>query len=224
MYPQNAYRNTELYASYTAASFARKHLLADRHGVNLEGALTWAFEFEDQPIFGGFRVMATEGAVSLPVFNVFRMFGRMRGTRVAVESTAEIPLDAIMKDGVREAPDVSAMAAIDGNRLFVFAWHYHDDEVAGPEADVRVDVKGLPARANARMVEYRVDRDHGNAFTAWRGMGSPATPTPAQFRDLHRAAALTTIGQPQPVAVANGAATFRLSLPRQSVSLVEVSW
>ena len=38
-----------MYSSYTAASFARKHDLAERHGVNLEGALTWAFEFEDQP-------------------------------------------------------------------------------------------------------------------------------------------------------------------------------
>ena len=50
-----------MYSSYTAASFARKHDLADRHGVNLEGALTWAFEFEDQPYFAGFRSLATNG-------------------------------------------------------------------------------------------------------------------------------------------------------------------
>ena len=48
-----------MYSSYTAASFARKHELAERHGVNLEGALTWAFEFEDQPFFAGFRVLAS---------------------------------------------------------------------------------------------------------------------------------------------------------------------
>ena len=63
--------------------FARKHDLAERHGVNLEGALTWAFEFEDQPYFAGFRVLATNG-IDLPVFNVFRMFsqdGRRAGCR-----------------------------------------------------------------------------------------------------------------------------------------------
>ena len=65
-----------MYSSYTAAVFARKHDLAERHGVNLEGALTWAFEFEDQPYFAGFRVLATNG-INLPVFNVFRMFSRM---------------------------------------------------------------------------------------------------------------------------------------------------
>ena len=40
-----AYRNGTMYSSYTAASFPRKLDLADKHGVNLEGALTWAFEF-----------------------------------------------------------------------------------------------------------------------------------------------------------------------------------
>ena len=51
---QLGYRNGTMYSSYTAASFARKHDLADEHGVNLAGALTWAFEFEDQPLFAGF--------------------------------------------------------------------------------------------------------------------------------------------------------------------------
>jgi xylan 1,4-beta-xylosidase len=84
--PQLGYRNTTLYSSYTAASFARKHELAARHGVNLQGALTWAFEFEDQPYFAGFRVLASNG-IDLPVMNVFRMFSRMSGQRVATKSS-----------------------------------------------------------------------------------------------------------------------------------------
>ena len=79
IYPQNGYRNGTLYASYTAASFARKYDLAERHGVNFEGAVTWAFEFEGQPYFAGFRVLSTNG-IPLPVLNVFRMFGLMGGS------------------------------------------------------------------------------------------------------------------------------------------------
>ncbi len=45
--PQLGYRNSTMYSSYTAASFARIHDLAEKHGVDLEGTLTWAFEFED---------------------------------------------------------------------------------------------------------------------------------------------------------------------------------
>ena len=53
------YRNGTMYSSYTAASFPREYELAARQGVNLEGALTWAFEFEDQPYFAGFRALAS---------------------------------------------------------------------------------------------------------------------------------------------------------------------
>ena len=72
------YRNGTLYSSYTAASFARMYELAARHQVNLQGALTWAFEFEDQPYFAGFRQLASNG-IDLPVLNVFRMLSLMHG-------------------------------------------------------------------------------------------------------------------------------------------------
>src|SRR5215510_6731833 len=39
--PENAYRNGTLYSSYTAASFARKYLLADHFKVNFMGAVLW---------------------------------------------------------------------------------------------------------------------------------------------------------------------------------------
>src|SRR5205085_1961339 len=55
--PQLGYRNGTIYASYTAASFARHLMLANRDGVILDGATTWAFEFEGQPYFAGFRVL-----------------------------------------------------------------------------------------------------------------------------------------------------------------------
>ena len=51
--------------------------------MNLEGALTWAFEFEDQPPFAGFRTLASDG-IDLPVLNAFRMFSRMDGQQLAV--------------------------------------------------------------------------------------------------------------------------------------------
>jgi xylan 1,4-beta-xylosidase len=69
-----------MYSSYTAASFSREYELADKYRVNFEGALTWAFEFEDQPLFAGFRALAS-GGLDLAVLNVFRMFSRMSGQR-----------------------------------------------------------------------------------------------------------------------------------------------
>jgi xylan 1,4-beta-xylosidase len=220
------YRNTTMYSSYSAASFGRELDIADRDGVNLEGALTWAFEFENQPVFAGRRVMATNGGINLPVFNVFRMLGKMSGKRLAVESSGAIPLNEIMRNGVRgEKPDVSAMAAIDGNKMFVFAWHYHDDDVPGPTADIALSIKNLPATAQqAQLVQYRIDHDHSNAFTAWQKMGSPKEPTQQQYVELEAAGHLQTIGDPETVSVTAGAANVKLNLPRQGVSLMVFTW
>ena len=132
-----------MYSSYTAASFARKHDLAARHQVNFEGAVTWAFEFEDQPYFDGFRDLATNG-IGKPVLNVFRMFGLMGGQRVAVQSSGAADLDSMLKDGVRDKPDVSALASRQDRSVEVMVWNYHDD-----------DLPGSPAQWNSQSTAYR---------------------------------------------------------------------
>ena len=101
--PHNAYRNGTMYSSYTAEQIARTYELADLHGVNLMGAVTWAFEFEDQPYFYGFRDLATNG-LAKPVLNVFRMLGQMGGDRVQVTSSGGLALAAVRDTGVRERP------------------------------------------------------------------------------------------------------------------------
>ncbi|MGA2747675.1 MAG: beta-xylosidase [Verrucomicrobiota bacterium] len=225
VYPQNNYRNGALYAAYTAATFGREQTLADRRGVNLEGALTWAFEFEDQPYFAGFRALASDG-IDLPVLNVFRMLRRMRGQRVAAASSGEVLLEDIIKGGVRGQPDVAALASLDTNSLAVLVWHYHDDDIAGPEAAVELTCAGLPAEARElRLSHYRIDDDHSNAFTAWKRMGAPAGPDLAQYRQLVAAGALAPLEDaPRTVAAQSGQAVLRFTLPRQAVSLVVLEW
>jgi xylan 1,4-beta-xylosidase len=218
--PQLGYRNGTMYASYTAASFARKYVLADRHGVNLEGALTWAFEFEDQPYFAGFRVLATNG-VDLPVLNVFRMFGKMSGKRVEVQSSGEVPLDEVLRNGVRAAPDVAAMASAADGKIYVFAWHYHDDDLPGPDAVVDLEVAGVSG-GEMRVTQYRIDETHSNAFAVWRRMGSPVAPNPAQYEQMRQAGRLTAMGPAAAEQVTDGVLRVQSSLPRQGVALFEI--
>jgi hypothetical protein len=97
-----------------------------------------------------------------------------------------------VNEGVRARPDVSAVASIDKRTLYVLAWHYHDDDVAGPDAGVALTLKNLPIRSgNLKMREYRIDGEHSNAFTAWKNMGSPKVPSAAQYAELERAGRLS---------------------------------
>ena len=220
--PANAYRNGTMYSSYSAAVFPRLQQLAARRHLNLEGVLTWAFEFEDQPYFAGFRQLTSAG-IDLPVMNLFKMFAMIRGTTIAAVSDHQIPLDDMMRAGVRGAPDVGSIAARDGNRIAVLVWHYHDDDVAGPDAQVHLDLIHLPRAfaKGARLTQFRVDRDHSNAYTAWLAMGSPEAPNDAQRAALLKAAQLAkTTPDDQPIKVARGAAALDLTLPRQGVALL----
>lgn len=222
--PQLGYRAGTMYSSYTAASFARKHQLADRHGVNLEGAVTWAFEFEDQKYFAGQRVLASNG-VALPVLNVFRLFAQMNGRRVASRSSAEVPLEAILRDGVRGAPDVAALTGLEPNRLTILVWHYHDDDLPGPPAHVALDLAGLPSgTSQAQLTHYRIDEFHSNAYAEWVRLGSPSDPNEKQYAQLRAAGALAALGSPEPVSLTGGRAALNFELPRQAVSLLVLTW
>jgi xylan 1,4-beta-xylosidase len=219
--PENAYRNGTMYSSYTAAQIARTYELADLHKVNLAGSVTWAFEFEGQPYFAGFRDLATNG-LAKPVLNVFRMLGRMSGQRVQVRSDSAASLDEIRDRGVRGRPDVHALAARGSRGVTVLVWNYHDDDVPAPAAAVELTIEGL-ADGRTTVTHYRVDGDHSNAYAAWLKMGSPQPPTAAQYRQLERAAELSQLERPRRVRVAGGKLVERFTLPRQGVSLLVIT-
>ncbi len=224
VYPQNAYRNGTLYASYTAAMMKNVFELADRRRTNIQGMLTWAFEFEDQPYFAGFRTLATNG-IDKPVLNFFRMAAMMRGDRVKTESSGRTPLDRILAEGVRGDPDVDALAVHSDREISVLTWNYHDDDVPAVEAKVRLEIAGVPGSATRVLVrQYRIDESHSNAWTAWKAMGSPQHPTPEQYAGLEAAGQLQLAGSPRFVDVRGGATQMEFSLPRQAVSLHELSW
>lgn len=222
--PQLGYRNGTMYSSYTADSFARAYELADRHGVNLEGELTWAFEFEDQPFFAGFRALASNG-IDLPVLNVFRMFSKMSGQRVLTQSSTGLTLDEILEKGVRDRPDVSSLASLESHKLAVMVWHYADDDMGGPSAAVDLKVDHLPLlNGTVNVDEYRIDEQHSNAFTVWQGMGSPQQPTPSEYKKLVDAGQLQRSGDQRKREVADGVVQIKVDLPRKAVSLFILSW
>jgi xylan 1,4-beta-xylosidase len=221
--PQNAYRNGTMYSSYTAASFARKYELARRHQANLIGAVTWAFEFEDQPWFYGFRDLATNG-VDKPVLNVFRMFGMMQGDLVEVDANRSYSLNSILEAGIRgPQTDIGALASKDKKSAAVMVWNYHDADEPGVAEPVRVQLTGVPAK-KVTLTHYRIDQQHSNSYEVWKKMGSPQSPSPQQVAQLEKAGQLAMLEKPVKVKVKNGALDVDMRLPRQGVSLLLVSY
>jgi len=221
--PQNAYRNGTMYSSYTAASFARKYLLADKYSINFLGAVSWSFEFEDQPWFYGFRDLATNG-VDKPVLNVFRMFGKMSGKRVEVQSDRMKPLEEIVEKSVQgEQPEIGALASIDKKTAAIMLWNYHDLDKAGAAERVKVQMNGIPTK-KVTVTHYTIDSEHSNSYEVWKKMGSPQNPTAAQIATLEKSGQLATIGKPKKLEVKAGELILDIAMQRQAVSLLKLDW
>jgi xylan 1,4-beta-xylosidase len=222
--PRLGYRPSTLYSSYTADAFTRAIELADQHGVNLDGLLSWAFEFEGEPYFAGHRVLSTNG-VDLPILDLFRMYSKMGGQRLVVTSSADAGIEGLLKDGVRGNPDVYALTGLEPKKLSIMVWNYHDDDVPGPDAAVDLQLSGLPLdTGNAKLTHYRIDHDHSNAYTAWQQMGSPQQPSADQYAQLEKAGQLALLNDPETVPVQGGKTSIKITLPRQAVSLLVLEW
>ena len=223
--PQSAWRNGMAYAVTVVDAMMRLCELAQRNGVKLEGAVTWAFEFEDQPAFAGYRELATNG-IDKPVLNVFRMMGMLGAAKpgaswLSVSSDGARSLDEILAQSVTAAPDIDAVATRNGNEVDILLWNYHDADVDAAPAPVSIEIDGLKGKWTES--EFLVDRDHSNSYRAWLKMGGPAHPDQAQSSDLQKAGELQQVVRDRPLQqLSKDKGTIGLTLPRQSVALVRL--
>jgi xylan 1,4-beta-xylosidase len=227
-HPQNLYRNGPLYGAYTIEVLNNILALARQEHINFLGAVTWAFEFENQPAFAGFRELATNG-VDKPVLNAFRMLGLLGDERVKVISSGALATAEIVSTGVRAQPDINAIATRadkDKDReIEILVWNYHDDDLPFPAAPIDLTITGLPTTAKRALLEhFRVDSDHSNAFTTWEEMGSPQSPNERETERLQSAGQLQLLNSPAWVEVQQGSVRLHFELPRQGLSLVRLAW
>ena len=118
---------------------------------------------------------------------------------------------------------MDALAVRSDRDISVLAWNYHDDDIPGTASRVRIAVNGVP---NGRVLlrHYRIDETHSNAWTAWKKMGSPQQPSPAQYAELEAAGQLQELDSPRWIVVKGGEAVLEIALPRQGVSLLNLAF
>jgi xylan 1,4-beta-xylosidase len=221
--PGDAYRNSTVYGAYQIAMMKHTLELEAEVGVRLGGLLTWAFTFPGTPYFAGYRTLATNG-INLPVLSAFKLLGRLAGTRLPLTSSGARALDDILANGVRDEPDLDAMATLNDGAIQVLIWNYHDEIVAADAAPVHLAVR-VPASfgSGAHISHLRVDETHGDAYTVWLAQGSPANPTEAQIAALKQAMDPSLLVPDYTASVAaDGSVAVDFDLPRFGVSLVTI--
>jgi len=223
MFTGNGYRNGSAYAAYEVAVMKHTLDLAQRAGVNLKAVLTWAFMFDGREYFEGFRTLATNG-IHKPVLNAFKMLGRLKGCRVPATSTGALGLERILAQGIRQEPDIDALAAATDSSVQVVLWNYHDNMVKASATAVHLAIK-VPADmgSSVKVRHWRIDDNHSNAHTKWLALGSPQQPSSTQTQELRCAMELRELEPEREAAVKDGVVEIDFQLPRYGVSLVEIT-
>jgi xylan 1,4-beta-xylosidase len=230
------FRNTSYYPTFMASVFKRlldlNAALPEAPDVTL--ATSWAFYFEGERFFEGFREFFTAENVELPVLNGYRLLGRLGQTRLALSSDASWDVARLDDLGPPEGgsdAEVDGLAARreggpGGAAVSVALWHHADDQYAtAAPAEVTVELQHLPfPAAQARVRHWRIDHTHSNAYTVWQEMGRPQDPTPEQLDRLRERQGLEE-GEPLRVTPTGteGEGQVALRLPLHALSLLEVT-
>ena len=107
----------------------------------------------------------------------------------------------------------------------MLAWNYHDDDLPAADVLLHVKVNGVPLKSDRVLLRhYRIDRDHSNAFTVWKEMGSPQSPTAEQYAKLKAAGQLQLLESPRWINATKGTVELEFLLPGHALSLVEIEW
>ncbi|MGQ4400665.1 xylan 1,4-beta-xylosidase [Streptomyces hayashii] len=200
--PNNAIHDTAFHAAYLAPVLA--------HGGDLVDSFSyWTFSdmFEEAGIptalfHGGFGLL-THRQVRKPTYHLYAFMARMGSELLA------------------RGDDHLVTRHADG-RITVLAWAPVDPTGRTPGPDRHALRLSLPTAAREVFVRRStVDEDRGNAYTAWRHMGSPRSPRPGQLDVLHEAAEPARSHRRLPVQ--EGRAELDVTLARHEITLVEVS-
>ena len=222
--PANNYRNGTLYPAYTAAAYKALFDLQAKHKVNLISMLSWSFEFEDRDYFEGFRSLSTNG-VDKPILNLFRLLALMKGERVVTTSSGQIPLDQLVASGARSSADIDALSTKSAREADVLLWNYHDVAKPAPSSPTDIKIAGLPPTVRrVHVTHYRIDDTHSNAYTVWKSMGEPQHPTAEQYKKLLDQAGLQLFTSPVWLDVHDRQIQISTEMPRESVSLLQITW
>lgn len=163
----------------------------------------WSFSdvFEEQgvkksPFYGGFGIVAEDG-IPKPAYDAFALLHELGDTRLP-------------------APKDEALVTRRADGTLVLAtWNLVDPGQDAATKTVTFDLTGVSDGAWAEV--QRVDAQHGDTLAAWKQMGSPNDPTPAQIAALRKA---SEIGSPEGAEVRNHQLT--IEVPPMGLAVIAV--
>jgi xylan 1,4-beta-xylosidase len=162
----------------------------------------WTFSdvFEEggpisKPFIGMFGLRA-EGGINKPSYYAYGLLHQLGTERLSAKSNNVL------------------VTHKQNGELTIAAWNLVDPGQTSGTKTIELAFHHMPADAHVSI--QRVDDDHGNVLKAYKAMGSPLAPTPAQVEQLNRTTAL-----PLPEETQLQAGKLKLTLMPNSLVLIK---
>lgn len=158
---------------------------------------------------GGFGIITIDG-IHKPSYHAFKFLHQMGRSMV--------------KTGVNSPrKNIDALSTLDRDSLAIMTWYWLDTidrkEKSGPPAMITLKLENLPkSLSGKKLAAYRIDQDHGNAFSEWVKMGKPGNLTAEQIRKLKEISD-GTLRAPELDAAINGS-NFEIRFPLPPAAVV----
>jgi xylan 1,4-beta-xylosidase len=205
--PILGYRNTEYHAAFQCAMVKEMlDIRRDYRSNPVEHLVIDSFYTPGRRIFEGQRMLFTADGIEKPVFNAFRILGKMGTRRIGFNCS--------------ETGVVNGLASLgNDNSVQIMVYNYNEDVKAREMKEIDVSVR-FPEPGLYRLKHYRIDQEFSNSYSVWKSLGKPLVPDERQMKLIKSRQGLELLEPERTIDVKDKATTLSFNLPHHSVSLM----
>ena len=205
--PILGYRNTEYHAAFQCALAKEMLDIRRKYSSNtVERLIIDSFYYPGRRLFEGQRTLFTADGIEKPVFNAFRVLGKMGTKRVEFECSEKGAVDGFASFS-------------DDNSIQIMVYNYMEDVRDREMKEIDVSIR-FPEPGLYRLRHYRIDQEFSNSYSVWKSLGKPAVPDDKQMSIIKGKMGLELYEPEKRINLNNQEITLSLELPHHSVSLL----
>jgi xylan 1,4-beta-xylosidase len=204
--PNVEYRNTEYYAAFQCALAKEILDISNSFPANpVKCIVIDALFYPGYRIFEGQRAIFTAEEIDKPIFNAFRLLGKLGNERLQFETSGK--------------SNINGLATRKGDTIQIMVYNFNQD-VSGRESEKAELTVKMPSSRSYKLIHYRIDENHSNAYSVWKSLGKPIIPNDDQMNQIVSRQGLELSEPLRTIIPEDNKIAIPLILPHHSVSLL----
>jgi xylan 1,4-beta-xylosidase len=204
--PNVEYRNTEYYPAFQCALAKEILDISNSFPANpVKCIVTDGLFYPGYRIFEGQRALFTAEEIEKPIFNAFRLLGKLGNER--------------LQFAVSGNNNINGLATRHGDTIQIMVYNYYQD-VTNRESEKALLSVRMPSSKSIKLTHYRIDENHSNAYSVWKSLGKPLIPNSDQMNQIVSRQGLELFEPVSIIKPEGNKILIPLVLPHHSVSLL----